>query len=230
MPEVTVLTRRPANPKGLTIITESGLSWRMPTSPSQWEYKDVQRWGQVDREGHKAISRRRGGGLRQLSFSVLVAALDTRVSIERDVARLTEIGAKGWVLRLKGGSTIYNSPCWWYVKDMGLKVNRVTPTGQPTQATVDFQLEEYVNPHLSVIKPPPPPPPPPRSRTPQPTQTRSPIYRYHTVVAGDWLSKLSLRYLGTVGRWGEIYALNRTIIGPNPNLLRPGLRLKIPPK
>ena len=39
-----------------------------------------------------------------------------------------------------------------------------------------------------------------------------------------------LRYLGRMDRWPEIYKLNKSIIGHNPNCLRTGLRLKIPPK
>lgn len=230
MADVTVLTRRPANPRGLSIVKENGDMFPLPTSPSKWEYKDVQRWGQVEREGHKTITRIRGGGLRQLNFTILVAALDTRVSVEQQVAQLTGLGAKGEVFRFKGGSPAYNAPCWWYLKDMGISAHRLTPEGLPTQVTVDFSLEEYVNPSLSIIKPPPPPAPKPAPSAPQPAPVKAPVYRYHTTVRGDWLSKLALRYLGRMDRWREIYALNRSIIGSNPNCLRRGLRLKIPPK
>lgn len=230
MPEVTVLTRRPLNPRGLTIILANGDSWQMPVSPSTWDYKDVQRWGQVEREGHKTITRIRGGGLRSLDFSILVAALDTRTDVEAAVARLTAIGARGDVFRIKGGSPTYQGPCWWYVKDYSLKAQRLTPEGLVTQGALTFSLEEYVNPSLSVIKPPPPPPPKPRPTAPQLAPVRAPVYRYHTTGRDDWLSKLAIRYLGRMERWPEIYSLNRSVIGPNPNYLRVGLRLKIPPK
>lgn len=230
MPELTVQTRRAVNPRGLSVVKEDGSMFTLPTSPSRWDYKDVQRWGQVEREGHKTITRIQGGGLRQLSFTILVAALDTRVSVEAQVATLTGLGARGDVIRLKGGSPVYNAPCWWYLKDMGISAQRLTPEGLPTQVSVDFSLEEYVNPSLSIVRPPPPPPPAPAPAKPQPAPVKAPVYRYHTTTRDDWLSKLAMRYLGRMDRWMEIYKLNKSLIGNNPNCLRTGLRLKIPPK
>lgn len=230
MPELTVQTRRPLNAKGIVVISEAGTITHLPVSPSKWEFKEAHRWGQVEREGHKTVSRRRGAGLRSLDFSILVAALDTRTSIEPQVQMLTGWAAWGTVVRLKGGSPTYQGTNWWYVKDFSMAVTRLTPEGMPTQATLSFSLEEYINPSLSVIKPPPPPPPKPRPTAPQPAPVRAPVYRYHTTVRDDWLSKLAIRYLGRMERWPEIYALNRSAIGSNPNMLRVGLRLKIPPK
>lgn len=234
MPMLSVMTNRPTNARGLVIVTNTGESFRLPTSPSKWNYKDMQRWGQIDREGHKPISRVRGGGLRALDFSILVAALDWHISVERQVEQLTVLGARGITFRIKGGSRAYQGACWWYVKDYGIAADRLTPDGEATQVNVDFQLEEYVNPSLSIIAPPPPVRPAQRpsgaAGTPKPSPVRAPVYRYHTTVRGDWLSKLAIRYLGSMGRWPEIYRLNRTIIGSNPNCLRAGLKLRIPPR
>jgi hypothetical protein len=53
--------------------------------------------------------------------------------------------------------------------------------------------------------------------------------RYHTVVSGDWLSKLAAKYYGNMHKWPVIYEANRAVIGRDPNLIKPGQQLLIPP-
>ena len=50
----------------------------------------------------------------------------------------------------------------------------------------------------------------------------------HTVVAGETLSDISLKYYKTANRWKEIYAANQDVIGENHNLIKPGQVLVIP--
>lgn len=52
----------------------------------------------------------------------------------------------------------------------------------------------------------------------------------YTVVSGDNLWTIAQRLLGDGSRWKEIYSYNnnRSIIGGNPNLIRPGQVLSIP--
>lgn len=49
----------------------------------------------------------------------------------------------------------------------------------------------------------------------------------YTVVAGDTLSGIAGRLLGSSSRWTDIYAANRDVLD-NPNTLRPGQVLRIP--
>jgi nucleoid-associated protein YgaU len=51
--------------------------------------------------------------------------------------------------------------------------------------------------------------------------------RVHTIVEGDSLSRISLRYYGTPNRWQEIYQANRDIL-QGSNALRVGQQLRIP--
>ncbi len=51
--------------------------------------------------------------------------------------------------------------------------------------------------------------------------------RYHTVGEGDSLSRISMRYYGTPGRWQEIYQANRDML-QGSNALRVGMQLRIP--
>lgn len=50
----------------------------------------------------------------------------------------------------------------------------------------------------------------------------------HTVVTGDWLSKIAQRYYGNMKKWPVIYAANHKTIGPNPDVIKPNQKLFIP--
>lgn len=45
---------------------------------------------------------------------------------------------------------------------------------------------------------------------------------------GDSLWALAATHLDDPGRWPEIYALNRDLIGPDPGLIHPATRLRLP--
>ncbi|MES1168526.1 MAG: LysM peptidoglycan-binding domain-containing protein, partial [Oleiharenicola lentus] len=51
--------------------------------------------------------------------------------------------------------------------------------------------------------------------------------RYHTVVEGDSLSRISMRYYGTTNRWQEIFQANRDVL-QGSSALRVGMQLRIP--
>ena len=53
--------------------------------------------------------------------------------------------------------------------------------------------------------------------------------RPYVVQPGDTLWSVSAWYYGTGGDWHRIYAANRAVIGSNPDLIRPGQRLTLPP-
>lgn len=50
----------------------------------------------------------------------------------------------------------------------------------------------------------------------------------YTVVKGDYLRKLALRFYGSGSKWPTIYEANKEIIGSNPNLIYPGQVFVIP--
>lgn len=109
----------------------------------------------------------------------------------------------------------------------------------------------FVDPNYAVHRPPddldPPPPPPAPGPLPGPGPSPGPLPGptppippppgpapgpaavTYTVRAGDNLSLISQRHYGTQARWKDIYAANRAVIGANPNLIRPGQVLTIPP-
>ncbi|MFE3761795.1 LysM peptidoglycan-binding domain-containing protein [Streptomyces sp. NPDC059104] len=64
----------------------------------------------------------------------------------------------------------------------------------------------------------------PVSPKPSPTAKK----RMYTVKAGDSLSSIARRELGNEARWRELYAMNRTVVGPNPDMILPGMVLTLP--
>ncbi len=52
--------------------------------------------------------------------------------------------------------------------------------------------------------------------------------RTYTVKSGDTLSDIAQSEMGDAGRWPELYAANKDAVGGNPDMIHPGLELKIP--
>ncbi|HWR65870.1 MAG TPA: LysM peptidoglycan-binding domain-containing protein [Bellilinea sp.] len=52
----------------------------------------------------------------------------------------------------------------------------------------------------------------------------------YTVVAGDTLGALALKYYGKASKeyWMLIYEANKAVIGDNPNVIKAGTVLKVP--
>lgn len=52
--------------------------------------------------------------------------------------------------------------------------------------------------------------------------------KVHIVEKGENLSVIAEHELGSQSRWKEIYELNKDLIGKNPDLIQPGMELKLP--
>ena len=52
--------------------------------------------------------------------------------------------------------------------------------------------------------------------------------KMYTVKAGDTLSDIAQSEMGDAKRWPELYAANKDAVGDNPDMIHPGLELKIP--
>lgn len=62
----------------------------------------------------------------------------------------------------------------------------------------------------------------------QKTAARMVSKKTHTVARGENLIAIAIKYYQHASRWTDIYAANKTVIGPNPNLLRVGMQLELP--
>jgi nucleoid-associated protein YgaU len=71
-------------------------------------------------------------------------------------------------------------------------------------------------------KPAPPAPPPPVI-VPPPAGVKTVV-----VGPGDTLGKIAKKVYGNAALWTKIYQANQGVIGPNPNLIKPGQKLVIP--
>lgn len=95
-----------------------------------------------------------------------------------------------------------------------------------TRHACQYELD---NPPSKPFQPMPIPNPNP-SNPFQPMPIPNPLnpQKTHIVVQGDWLSKIAITYYGDMNKWKIIYEANKSVIGSNPDLIKPGMRLVIP--
>ena len=62
----------------------------------------------------------------------------------------------------------------------------------------------------------------------QQVKEQTPSQDIYTVSSGDSLSKIAKKLYGDANAWTKIYEANKTTIGDNPDLIRPGQRFVIP--
>jgi len=117
------------------------------------------------------------------------------------------------------------------VRNLGAKVEgkTVTLTGDAPSREITVQVMENFDKlvktdnTLNAIRvdapkpaPAPVPPPPPK-----------PVERFYEVVAGDTLSKIAQKYYGNGNKYMKIFEANKDILS-NPDLIKPGQKLRIP--
>lgn len=215
---VRVIVGRARTPQTMTVTTDDGRRYSLYSSPSQFSFGEVARFGSIDREGLRPITRRTGAGLKTLSFTHRIASLDYTRSIEHAIAPLTRLGKSGRRVRFVGGSNEYEQGVWWFIKDLSLEVEQRAADNRVSRATLAWSLEEAVDVSMGLARN------VPRRGTAAPARTPG---REHRVMFGHTLYGIAARYLGDGARWPEIYAMNRARIG-NPNALRAGTVLRIP--
>jgi 5'-nucleotidase / UDP-sugar diphosphatase len=75
------------------------------------------------------------------------------------------------------------------------------------------------------------PPPAPQAPSPSPSPSPSPIAQaLHTVAEGDTLDSIAQQYYGDSTLWRKIFDANKAVIGDNPDNIKIGMQLTIPPK
>jgi nucleoid-associated protein YgaU len=74
------------------------------------------------------------------------------------------------------------------------------------------------------------PSPSPAAVSASPSPSLAPGEQVYEVQPGDTLLSISEQFYGDATQWQKIYDANRDVIGPNPDQLRVGMRLRIPPK
>jgi nucleoid-associated protein YgaU len=74
------------------------------------------------------------------------------------------------------------------------------------------------------------PAPKPAAPSPSPSPSPSGPEQTHTVETGDTLGSIAQKYYGDPGLWRRIYESNRAAIGEDPDQVKIGTQLRIPPK
>lgn len=113
-----------------------------------------------------------------------------------------------------------------YVKTLGLKYNRLRITVKEDDVLVEGEVSQQadaerivlavgnvegvdsVDNQMTVVEP-------------------EPIAQFHTVVKGEWLSKISQKYYGDPNKYNIIFEANRPML-EHPDKIYPGQVLRIP--
>lgn len=220
---VAVRIARPTTSKTMSVITPDGRRVSMYSTPGQLEYGAVAVFGQQEREGYKAITRKTADGLAVLSFTSSIFSVDYTQSIESVARALVALGRAGTRVRFNAGSPEFEQALWWNIKDLKVSVTQRAADNSASRITLSWSLEEAVDANVAISAIPKPPPPP------APAKPVGAATRTHRVVSGDTLWGIANRYLNNQGwRWPEIYNINKGVVGGNPNYILPGQLLKVP--
>ncbi|UGL61904.1 LysM-like peptidoglycan binding protein [Arthrobacter phage EastWest] len=220
---VAVRVARATSKATMTVVTPTGARISMYSTPPQFESSNVARFGQIEREGYKPITRKIGDGLATLAFTSSVYSRDYTQSIEHIAAQLTRLAKSGTRIRINSGSVEFEQSVWWNIKSLKVSGTQRARNNQASRITLEWELEEAVDVAVSIARV-VPPKAPPRKVAPKPVGG---ALRTHRVVRGDTLWGIALRYLRNGARWPEIFSMNRSIIR-NPNLIYPGQVFKVP--
>jgi nucleoid-associated protein YgaU len=202
----------------MAVTTEDGKRYSLYSSPTSFEFGETARFGSIDREGLKPLTRNLGAGLKTLSFSHTIASLDYQKSVEHLVAPLTRLARDGAKVRFVGGSTEYEQGVWWNIKSLPVSTQQRASDNRASRVVLSWSLEEAVDVTANIVRVIP---------TPAPPKPAPAAVRQHRVVPGDTLWDISAKYLGSGPRWPEIFNLNSAQIR-NPHWIFPGQVFKIP--
>lgn len=118
------------------------------------------------------------------------------------------------------------------VADASPLADAPTPPSVPDDQPVP-PVEQVIDPPATVATPEPPKeaaPAKPEAAAPDAAPEAVGENRPYTVRRGESLSVIASRQLGDGTRWNEIYRMNRDTIGPNPDGLREGMTIMLPPR
>lgn len=212
-----------ARSTAVRVTAQGGSSRVLPLVPTEFTADGGMDIATLDRQGMEALTRKDSPKKKTLSFTITLGRVDWRQSVQADVDWLQRQRDEGRRIKFSGMPKQWAG--WWLIESMPVQSSQMTPNHQISRATLSVSLVAYLDQTGTIHRQAPP-------RRPAAKPSKSPVYRYHTVVSGDWLSKLAQRYLGNMNRWPEIYRLNKAQIDRrgNPDLIFPGQRFKIPPK
>jgi LysM repeat protein len=151
------------------------------------------------------------------------------------------VGSGGAYYGTQGAPAQFNSPDFETIQGIERDQDRLRDELDERLGTIGERLDDLFGKIVDRDKPiklpaePKPTPlpivtkPKPKPKAPDsPTKKPEPQYKIYTVQRGDSLWKIARQF--GLSHWSPIYELNRNVIGGNPDLIKPGQQLRIPPK
>ncbi len=217
---------RPA--RQMTIVAKNGQKVSLWTNPSEFDFEHVPNFGTVDREGRTSLTRMTDPGLREFSFSHIVANLSFERNINEPIWKLQRLIRTGQKIRFTGGANFFSGPVWYHVIGFKIKAKQLSGHNQISRAELFWTLREAVD-YPALIKKRSTKKAKPKPRKSQTKKPKKQVQRTYKIKKGDSLFKIASKYLGKGSRWPEIWKLNKKAI-PNPNRIKVGKTIKLPKK
>lgn len=229
----TVTVRVPAAPGGSrqvkkVLIKLGSEVLTVPLTSPRVEHGDLSaNWVQIGRPQLQPLQRKGPGRLRTMKFETMFVA-DGR-PVEGGLQILRRFGNAEQPLTVVYGPL--ENGLWRLADITMISERRQEGTDAILRADVRLMFVEYAD--DGYTKPAStqaaPRPPVTKAAAGAPAKTTKPATatatRTHTVVRGDTLSAIAARYYGDANRFGEIAKANQI---RNPNLIKPGQKLRIP--
>lgn len=191
--------------------TENGVRVDLPFAPRELTVDGfAATFARLNRPGLAPLTVRNGVGTTGVSFTAILGHLDRDEPIGDTIAALRKVAAAGPRVRFSYSDV---EAGWWRIDSLSIQIVDRNPLQQPTRANASFQLIADVSTGPVPIAP--------------PAAGGGRGWRMHVWRRGDTWHKVARRYLGDGSRWPEITKANRI---RNPRSIRPGRRLRIPPR
>lgn len=245
MPDVTLLMAAAPRPGGHPKATIAGAAGTVTFDRIDPEIDFealAATWVDDDRPGRRPTSARKGQGLRRITFDARIGWTDTTDRPAVDVTdRLLTLVRLGYSSFDNGQVTIGYSSMEssttltgvgaWRIDDLSIRsMRRREGDNAITMASVHLTLVEWLPP-ATLATPgtspanPGPPPPAPGTNLPAPAPPLPAAPRRYTVVKGDTLWAIAVRFYGDGNQWRRIATVNNVT---DPRTLRVGAVLTIP--
>lgn len=226
---VTVITKAGSAGGIMSINGSNGRRITMHSTPAEFEFEHVPDFGTIKREGKQDLTRNIAYGLRNVTFSHIIANPDYRRSIEEVIQPLQKLVRSGSQVRFNHGSPFFMGAVWFHVVSLKISAKQLSVTNRISRATLTWTVRQAVDTNQPAGQRQASGKAPAKGSSKK--SPKAAVSRTHKIGRGDTYWKLASKYLGNGARWKEIHNLNKGNRRlKNPNNLPLGVTIKIPKK